>query len=429
MSFNEIPISFLLIGLVVLFALSAFFSGSETALMSLNRYKLRHQADQKHRGAMLAQKLLDTPDRLIGLILLGNNFINILITQVATLLGLRLFGDAGLAIATGILTLLLLIFAEVMPKTLAALNPERLAFPAAHVYNVLLRIMYPLVWLVNLIANSFLKFFGSPPDENITLNRDELRSVVNSAGSSIPKGHVDMLIRVLDLESTTIEDIMIARNHIQGIDLDDDWNDIEEQILRSSFTRVLVYRGNLDNILGFIHLRKLLSLLKEGKLDRERLEGLIRPAYFVPEGTNLTQQLLNFRESSRRIAVVVDEYGDIQGLITIEDILEEIVGEFSTVPTNLIREVQKMDDGSYWTDGAIHIRELNRQLEIDLPTDGPKTINGLITEHLQMIPVPGMTVLIQDYPLEIRQTRNNAVKTLIIHPKIQRKILAEAMHG
>lgn len=429
MNLNEIPVSFLLIFLVVLFALSAFFSGSETALMSLNRYKLRHQADKKHAGAMQAQKLLDMPDRLIGLILLGNNFINILITQVATIVGLRVFGDAGLAIATGILTLLLLIFAEVMPKTLAALNPERLAFPAAHIYSVLLKIMYPLVWLVNLIANSFLKIFGSPENENVSLNREELRSVVNSAGTNIPKGHVDMLIRVLDLESSTIEDVMVARNNIQGIDLDDDWAEIEEQILSSSFTRVLVYRGNVDNVLGFIHLRKLLTLLKEGSLDRDQLESIIRPAYFVPEGTNLTQQLINFRESSRRIAIVVDEYGDIQGLVTIEDILEEIVGEFSTVPTNLIHEVQKMDDGSYWADGAIHIRELNRQLEIELPTDSAKTVNGLITEHLQMIPVPGMTVLIHDYPLEIRQTRNNAVKIVVIHPKVKRDTQDDVVNG
>ncbi len=423
MTLEGIPLWVQFAGLFGLFLLSGFFSGSETALMSLNRYKLRHQAEQGHVGALLAQQLLDKPDRLIGLILLGNNFINVLITQLATLIGFSLFGSAGLAITTGLLTLFLLIFAEVMPKTLAALHPERIAFPASHIYTGILKVAWPLVWLINIMSNSILRLFRMRPDVNgnIALNREELRSIMHTTGPHIPKAHLDMLISVLDLESTTVEDVMIPRNQILGLDMSEDWSEIEEQLLHSQFTRMLVFDDNLDDILGFIHMRKILPLFQEGKLDRERLLQAIRPAYFVPESTTLAQQLINFREASRRIGIVVDEYGEIQGLLTIEDILEEIVGEFSTVPMSHSREIQERDDGSHWLDGATAIREVNRQLDTQLSTDGPKTINGLIIEYLESIPVPGMTVLIDNYPMEIRKTRNNAVKTLILHPRIDRK--------
>lgn len=423
MSLDSIPLWVQFTGLLSLFLLSGFFSGSETALMSLNRYRLRHQAEQGHLGAQLAQKLLSKPDRLIGLILLGNNFINVLITQLATLIGLSLFGSAGLAITTGLLTLFLLIFAEVMPKTLAALHPERIAFPAAHIYTGMLKVAWPLVWLINIMSNSILRLFRmrQDVDGSIALNREELRSIMHTAGPHIPKSHLDMLISVLDLESTTVEDVMIPRNQIMGLDMSEDWSEIEEQLLHSQFTRMLVFDDNLDNILGFIHMRKILPLFQEGKLDRERLTQAIRPAYFVPESTTLAQQLLNFREASRRVGIVVDEYGEIQGLLTIEDILEEIVGEFSTVPVSHSREIQQREDGSHWLDGATSIREVNRQLDTQLPTDSAKTINGLIIEHLESIPVPNMTVLIDNYPMEIRKTRNNAVKTLIIYPRIDQQ--------
>ncbi len=423
MNLSDIPLSVQFGGLFFLFMLSAFFSGSETALISLNRYKLRHQAEKGHLGARLAQKLLEKPDRLIGLILLGNNFVNILITQLATLIGLSLFGNTGLAITTGLLTLFLLIFAEVMPKTLAALHPERIAFPAAHIYTSLLKVIWPLVWLVNMMSNSILHLFNAKADasNSIAINHEELRSIMHTAGPHIPQSHLDMLISLLDLESATVEDVMIPRSQMFGIDIDGSWSAIEDQLLHSPFTRMLVYSGSLDNVLGFVHLRKILPLFAEGRMDRDKLRLGIRPAYFIPEGTSLTQQLINFREASRRIAIVVDEYGEILGLLSLEDILEEIVGEFSTVPASHAREIQRMEDGSYWLDGATHIREVNRQLNIELPTDGPKTINGLIMEYLESIPVPGMTVLINEHPMEIRKTRNNAVKTLIIYPRIERK--------
>lgn len=422
MTIDDIPIGILLAALGGLFLLSAFFSGSETALMSLNRYKLKHLADKGHLGAKLAQKLLGKPDRLISLILLGNNFVNILITQLATLLGYRLFGDAGLAIATGTLTFLLLIFGEITPKTLAALRPEPIAFAAARVYTVLLKLLFPFIWLLNLFTNAILRLFGAQHDETnrVALSHDELRTVVSSAGTHIPQTHLDMLLRVLDLEKTTVEDIMIPRNQLVGVDLEDDWNDIEEQIINSNFTRLLVYRSSIDNVVGFVHLRKLLPLFRDGHLDRARFEASIRPAYFVPETTPLTQQLLNFQAEYRRIALVVDEYGEIQGLVTLEDILEEIVGEFSSVPASHLREIRKMDDGSYWVDGATPIRDINREIGSNFTSAEANTINGLILEHLESIPVPSMTVLIDDYPIEIRKTRNNAVKTAIIYPKIHR---------
>jgi Mg2+/Co2+ transporter CorB len=419
---DEVPLGFLLVALLILFMLSAFFSGSETALMSLNRYKLKHQAEKGHAGAKLAQKLLETPDRLISLILLGNNFVNILITQLATLLGLRLFGDAGLAIATGILTFLLLIFGEITPKTLGAMHPERIAFVASRVYAVLMKFMFPFVWLLNLFTNGILRLFGAHSNETsrVALSHDELRTVVSSAGTHIPQTHLDMLLRVMDLETTTVEDIMIPRSQLVGLDLDDDWNELEEQIINSNFTRLLIYRENLDNVIGFVHLRKLLPLFRDGHLDRERFETSIRPAYFIPESTSLTQQLLNFQKENRRIALVVDEYGEILGLVALEDLLEEIVGEFSSAPSSHTREIRKMEDGSHWVDGTLPIRDINRELGSNFHSEDANTINGLILEYLESIPVPGMTVLIDDYPLEIRKTRNNAVKTLIIHPRIQR---------
>jgi len=388
--------------------------------MALNRYKLKHLAKNNH-GAQLAMQLLEKPDRLIGVILIGNNLVNILITQLATLIGLRLGGNSGVAIATGVLTLMLLVFAEVTPKTIAALKAEKIALPASYIYVHLLKVAYPLVWVINLIANSLVRLVGIDPHDNKlqSLSHEELKSVVNEAGGLIPKNHQEMLLRVLDMESITVDDIMIPRPEISGIDLNDDWNDIEEQILRSNFTRMIVYKGSINHVQGFLHLRSLMPLFYDDKMERTHFENAIVPAYFTPEGVPLTQQLINFQEAKRRMALVVDEYGDVQGLVTIEDILEEIVGEFSTSPANFDYEARVHKDGSIWVDGAMHIRELNRLFKMNLPTNRSKTINGLVTEHLGQIPVPAVSILINNYPMEIRKTLNNAVKTLIIYPKIR----------
>lgn len=408
--------------LFVLILVSAFFSGSETALISLNRYRLRHLAESGHPGAMRAEKLLAKPDRLIGLILLGNNFTNIVITQLATYIGYALFNEAGIAIATGVLTLALLIFAEVAPKTLAVLNSERIAFPAAFLYVPLLTLTYPLVWLVNLLANSILRLFGvSAEDADAQpMSREELRSVVNQASGLIPRRHQKMLLSLLDLDKATVEDIMVPRNEVIGLDLDEDWDKILDQLAHTPYTRLPAFHGDIDRVTGMIHIRRVFQLEQQGQLDRDTLVSNLREPYFIPEGTTLNQQLLRFQTEQRRIGLVVDEYGDIQGLVTLEDLLEEVVGEFTTDPTAHSRDILPQTDGSFIIDGTIHIREINRSLGWRLPTRGPRTLNGLVLEHLEMIPEPGTTVLIEGHPIEVIQTKNNAIRTVRARPKLNK---------
>ncbi len=414
---NEIPIGVLFTILVVLILLSGFFSGSETALMTLNRYRLKHKKQQGHQGAKLAAALLERPDRLLGLILLGNNFVNILASAIATVIALRLYGETGIAIGTGILTLVILVFAEVAPKTMAALNPERFAYPAAYIYTPMLKVLYPVVWLVNLIANRLLAVFGIHADrgQNDSLSADELKAVVSEAELYIPGKHAEMLLGILDLENITVDDIMIPRNDITGIDINDDWRDIEKQISTTQRTRVPVYRDSLDDVVGFLHTRKVISLLARDELNMDTLKSLIREAYFIPSSTPLTRQLLNFQANRRRAGLVVDEYGNIQGLVTLEDILEEIVGQFTTDSATRSAGINATADGDYLIDGSSHIRDINRTLGWSLPTDGPKTLNGLILEHLEMIPEPGISLLVDNYAIEITRTSKNAVQSARIN--------------
>lgn len=414
---DQIPLSVLFGALAFLIILSAFFSGSETGLMTLNRYRLRHLVRARHPAAIRAQKLLERPDRLIGLILLGNNFVNILASTLTAVIAVRLIGEAGLVIGAALLTLVILIFAEVTPKTLAALHPERVAFPAAFIYGPLLWLMYPFVWAVNSIANALLKVIGVRPEESTAdaLSQEELRTVVLEAGAMIPKRHQDMLLNILDLEKVTVEDIMIPRKEVTGINLEDDWNTIVGQITSSQYTRLPVFRDSIDNVVGFIHLRKVLPLLKRNRLDKQALESLVREPLFVPENTPLNRQLLNFQRERRRVGLVVDEYGDIQGLVTLEDILEEVVGEFTTDPLTSSRDYIPEEDGSFLVSGTTSVRDLNRALDMELPTDGPKTLNGLVLEYLEDIPEPGTSVLLAGYPIDIVQTKGNLVKTLRVH--------------
>jgi Mg2+/Co2+ transporter CorB len=400
--------------------LSAFFSSSETGLMTLNRYRLRHLADQGHPGARRAERLLKRPDRLIGLILLGNNFVNILASMLATLIALRVMGEAGIAIAAGLLTLVVLIFAEVAPKTLAALHPERIAFPAAFVYTPLLKVLYPLVWLVNGMANSLLKRLGVSSMEGGTtaLSHEELRTVVIEAGAMIPARHQEMLLNLMDLEKVTVEDIMVPRNEITGIDIDDEWEAIIKQLADSQYTRLPLYRENIDQVIGILHMRDVLPLLKHDELDRVALRRIAREPYFIPETTSLNRQLLNFQREKRRIGYAVDEYGDIQGLVTVEDILEEIVGEFTTDPAAHFDDIIPQPDGTWLVDGSINIRTLNQALHMQLATDGPKTLNGLITEYLEMIPDTDTSLLLDRHPVDIVQIKENMVKTARIHPAL-----------
>ena len=381
--------------------------------MSLNRYRLKHLAAKNHGGALRAVQLLQRPDRLITLILLGNNFINIVITQLATYLGYRIYGDAGIAIAAGFLTLVLLLFAEVTPKTLAASSPEKITFPAAYVYQPLSKLLFPLVAIIDWLAKLILKLFllSGKSKDNDALNSAELRVAVNDTSGLIPDSHRDMLLSILDLEKVTVDDIMVPRSEIIGIDLEDEWHDTLQLITNLSYTRIPIFSGNIDNLVGTAMLRRILPLLMKDEFDSDSLVELTREGYFIPEGTPLTTQLINFRKNKRRIGFVVDEYGDIQGLVTIEDILEEIVGEFTTDPTALHQDFFQDADGSFLIDGSTHIRDINRNLGIELPTRGPRTLNGLILEHMEFIPEAGTSMKISGYPIEIMQVKNNMVKT------------------
>lgn len=410
---NEIPLYWFFIAFFVLILMSAFFSSSETGLMSLNRYRLRHLAAKNHGGATRAVNLLQRPDRLITLILLGNNFINILITQLATYIGWRLYGEAGIAIAAGVLTLVILLFAEVTPKTLAATNPEKIALPASYVYQPLSRILLPLVIVIDWMAKMVLKLFlfsGRQTDPE-ALTSEELRIAVDATSGLIPDSHRDMMLSILDLEKVTVDDIMVPRSEIMGIDLEDDWHENLNLITKLSYTRIPIYNGDIDNLIGVALMRKILPLLLNDEFTPDSLVELTREGYFIPEGTPLTTQLLNFRKNKRRIGFVVDEYGDIQGLVTIEDILEEIVGEFTTDPSALHQDFFQDADGSFLVDGTTHIRDINRNLGTQLSTHGPRTLNGLILEHMEFIPEAGTSMKIDSYPIEIMQVKNNMVKT------------------
>jgi Mg2+/Co2+ transporter CorB len=407
-------------GLGLLLLLAAFFAGSETALMSLNRYRLRHRANAGHRGARLADNLLAQPDRLIGLILLLSTIVNVVTPTLVGLITFRLGGDYAVAIGVVTLTFIILILCEVAPKTYGALHPERLAMPAAYVYTPLLYVLYPFVWATNLLANGVLRLFGvSQQQASNSLSSEELRTVVAEAGAMIPHRHQQMLVSILDLENATVEDIMVPRTEIIGIDVDDDWDKVLEQLRQSQHTRLPVYEGEIDHIIGVLHMKRVVHELARGRLDREALieASSERDAYFVPSGTTLNTQLLNFQREKRRLAFVVDEYGDIQGLVTLEDILEEIVGEFTTDPATMMhKDVHRDTDGSFVANASTTVRALNRSMRWNLPTDGPKTLNGLIVEFLETIPEPGTTLKLADYMLEVLQTGDNAIKTVRIRP-------------
>ena len=414
---DDIPLGGLIGLLVVLLLLSAFFSGSETALMSLNRYKLRHKARAGHRGAKLADQLLQRPDRLIGLILLGNNAVNISASALVGVVSMQLGGELGLAIGTAALTLVVLIFAETAPKTLAALHPERVAFPAAYVYVPLLKLLYPLVWLTNAMANGVLFLCGlrRSDTDGYALSREELRTVVYEAGARISQKYRGMLINILDLEKVTVDDVMVPHNEIVGIDLDDDIEDIAELIRNSEHTRLPVYRDSIDNVCGLLHLRRLANVASEPGFSKEGLQSLLVDPYFVPESTPLSTQLAQFQKARQRLALVVDEYGDIQGMVTLEDILEEIVGEFTTDPAADDQDIVRESEGTFLVNGTANIRELNRVMHWDLPTIGAKTLNGVILEYLETIPESGTGLKIESYPIEIIEMRENRVQLARIY--------------
>jgi Mg2+/Co2+ transporter CorB len=409
--------------LVCLILLSAFFSGAEIALMTINRYRLRHLAESGHRGARLAAKLLARPDRLLGVILVGNNFANIAASSFATLLALEIYGEGAVAIAAFLLTFVVLVFAEVAPKTYAALQPERLAYPAAYVLRPLLLALYPMVWLVNTLGNLLLRLIGvsvlaKTPTE---VTAEELKALVREADVLIPESHQEMLLAILELEKLRVDDVMVPRNKIVGIDLDAEWNEIVSALTTTRFTRLPAYRRSLDNVVGMLHVRRVLNLVREQRLDLESLtEALIEP-YFIPSGTPLNTQLLNFQKVKRRVGLVVDEYGDIQGLVTLDEILEEIVGDFTARALGQRDDVQPQPDGSFLVRGTIGLRDLNRTLGWNLPLEESRTLNGWIIEYLEDLPEPGTSLMLHGYVVEILRTRGTAVELARIRPAPQPK--------
>lgn len=404
---NDTPLELLFGILFACLLMSAFFSGSETGMMSLNRYRLRHLR-KKHRGARLAAQLLERPDRLLSLILIGNNVVNILASAIGTVIALRLWGDAGIAIATAVITVAVLIFGEVTPKTLAALHPERFAFPAAYVLNVLRYVLHPAVWGISRISNTLLRLFGVDPQRrpNETLSSEELRTIVAEAGPMILPRHKRMLLSILDLQEITVDDIMVPRQDIFAIDMDGDDATILAALRASEYTRVVLYREDIGNVLGTLHLRTVRRFVYGDQLDRDAMLHAANEPYYVPEGTPLNTQLLNFQTVKRRFGIVVDEYGSVRGLVTLEDILEEIVGEFVG---NHTPEIIAQSDGSHVIDGGTAIREINRSLHWDLPVDGPKTLNGLIVEHLEAIPEAHLGLRIGDYHFEILELQGKVI--------------------
>ncbi|KZN31258.1 MULTISPECIES: HlyC/CorC family transporter [Pseudoalteromonas] len=416
---DDISTSALFIILGVLILISGYFSSSETGIMSINRYRLRHLVKENNKSAKRVDKLLKRPDRLIGLILIGNNLVNIAASAVATVIGMRLLGDAGIVVATFALTLVILIFAEVTPKTLAALYPEKVAFPSSVILKVLLKVLFPVVVTVNWITNGMLKLFGVSPEqiEEHSLSKEELKTVVNESSAMLPTNHGNMLTSILDLEQVTVEDIMIPRNEINAIDINDDWKDITRRLTNAQHTRVLLYRDQIDDAVGFIHSRDALRLLTKEQFDKPSLLRAVREIYFIPEGTSLNTQLLKFQQNKERIGLVVDEYGDIQGLVTLEDILEEVVGDFTTTQTPTPSdEVKVQSDGSVLVDGSANIRDLNKEMGWELPTEGPKTLSGLIVEYLEDIPESQLSLKIANYPMEVMEVKENMIKMVKIFP-------------
>jgi Mg2+/Co2+ transporter CorB len=388
-------------------------------MMSVNRYRIRHLARTGDKTAMRIARLLERPDRLLGVILTGNTFANILASSVATVIAVHFWGDIGVLLATIVLTFVILIFGEVAPKTLAALYSQAVLSVVSLPLLWLLKVLYPVVWLVNTIANALLGLFNINVERAHVdrLSAEELRSVVIESSGRISPQHQEMLLRILETEKVTVDDIMIPRNEIEGIDLDDSWEDILEALTKSDHPKLPLYQDDIDNVIGIVHVREALKLLGLNRLNKETLKDVAREAYFVPEGTPLHVQLLNFRTEQRRSALVVDEYGDIQGLLTLEDVLEEIVGEFRTDAPAVSKDVDAQPDGSFVIDGTVNIRELNRLMGWHLPVDGPKTLSGLVIEYLEVIPQEQTCLRLAGYPIEVLKVQNNLVKSICMYPK------------
>lgn len=412
---DSIPLSTLFIILIICLVLSAYFSGSETGLLSLNKYRLRFLSEQGNKGAKKAEKLLEKPDTLLSFILIFNNLVNISASAIATVIGMRLYGDAGVAIATGLLTFVMLVFSEIFPKTVAAMHAEKVSFFSSHILTSLLKIFYPLVWLMNIFTKSLMQIVGLKLDmQKQVISSEELRSIVSEAGEATPnEQHPQMLLSILDMETVTVDDIMVPRNEIGGINIDDDWRAIMRQLNHAAHNRVVLYKSSLDEqVLGILRVREAFRLLLEkNEFTKETLIRAADEVYFIPESTPLKTQLANFRANKERIGLVVDEYGDIKGLVTLEDILEEIVGDFTTsTAPSIDKEVIQQSDGSMIIDGSANLRDLNKMFNWELDTEDARTFNGLILEHLEEIPDEGTICEIDGLLITILEAGDNMIK-------------------
>ena len=419
---EDVSIQTLLIIFCILIVVSGFFSISETSMMALNKYQLRHLAKNKHRGAKKTLKLLGQTDRLLGSILLGNNLSNTAAAALVTAITFKLLGESelSLTIATLIVTVALLIFSEITPKIIGASYPEKIALPASYILEPLMRLMHPFVSVANSIVKVILWSLRIKPvlgDQASQLSQEELRTLVLEGGNYLPRKHQSMLANLFDLQAITVEDLMVPRNKIEAINLNSPITDIQTEIITSNHTRIPAFKDSPDEIIGIIHMRKLLNVSEDNQITMESIEQVLKEPYYIPKDTSLLTQLQNFQERHERMAYVVDEYGDLMGLITIEDIIEEIVGEFTTQSPLFTTSAKKMLDGSLVIDGAVTLRDLNRDFNLNFPLDGAKTLNGLILDHLQQIPETGISVQISDYYLEILQTKDKSVKSVKLVPR------------
>jgi Mg2+/Co2+ transporter CorB len=410
----QLPLSTLFIILLFLILLSGFFSGSEIGMMSLNRYRLRHLVKMKNKKAIRVNQMLSRPDKLLSIVLIGNTLANIIASTVATLIGQRLYGDAGVALATTLLSLIVLVFSEMAPKTIAALHPQKVAFAASFPLKLLQDILAPFVYVITWITNLILRLFGISIHkvQKEILSGDELRTVVHEAGGFLPVEHKSMLISLLDLEQATVEDIMVPKADIVGLDLEQPWHELLDQLETAQHTRLPLYRDSIDNLVGMVHVRSVLNLALEERLNMENLLKITDAPYFIPEATPLNVQILNFRKMKKRSCFVVDEYGDLLGLVTMEDILEEVVGEFTTDIADLSKDILQQEDGSVIVDASITLRHLKRLLNWQLPMIGPRTLSGLIIEHLGYIPPSDCCLQIENFQIEILMVSDNMIKTV-----------------
>lgn len=412
---EEPSLSMLLLSFGLLILASAYFSSSETGMMSLNRYRLKHLSRNHHAGASRASKLLETPDKLIGVILIGNNFVNFLAASIATTIAIQIFGEPSPLITAVVLTLVVLIFAEVTPKTIAALYPEKVAYPSSLILILLLKVLYPVVWMVNVVSNALVRVLGfsSVSDDSQTqLTSEELRTVVYESGARLPRRRQGMLLNILDLEHVTVNDILVPRNEIAGIDIEDDVDEILSQIGSAQHTRIPVFKKEIDNLIGILHLRSVGKLIRMEKVNKAAILAETVEPYYIPESTPLHIQLSKFQRKKLRMAIVVNEYGAIKGLVTLEDILEEIVGEFTTDLADSSKDFHAQQDGSYLIDGSTSIRDINRILSWELDNTGAKTLNGLLMERLQAIPDSSVGIRLDGYYAETVQVQDNVIRTV-----------------